>query len=198
MQLFIIRHGQSEADLLGVHEGCADFSLTELGEEQARKMATYIAQDFAPDIIVTSPLKRAHRTAEILQEKVGCNLVVEEALMEYNNDVWTAMPCGAGDEKSSQSKDGPPLHGVNGGESELDFRNRIQKVLSKIIHEYKERKRVAIVAHDDTISHLLKVCFGLPTQSNIIFGTGDTGIHRVDIHGNEKVVYFMNRLEHLD
>lgn len=198
MQLFIIRHGQSEADLLGVHEACADFSLTELGEEQARKMATYIAKDFAPDIILTSPLKRAHRTAEILQQKVGCNLVVEEALMEYNNDALTVMPCDEGTGKNSQPKDGRPPHVVNGGESEHDYQNRIQKVLSKIIHEYKERKRVAIVAHDGTISHLLKVCFGLPTQSNIIFGTGDTGIHRVDIHGNEKVVYFMNRLEHLD
>ena len=31
MKLLIIRHGQSEADLLDVHEGRADFPLTALG-----------------------------------------------------------------------------------------------------------------------------------------------------------------------
>ncbi|MDP4164007.1 MAG: phosphoglycerate mutase family protein, partial [Bacillota bacterium] len=38
MELLLIRHGQSEADLLGVHEGKADFPLTELGQQQAKKM----------------------------------------------------------------------------------------------------------------------------------------------------------------
>ena len=34
MELLIIRHGQSEADLLGRHEGRADYELTELGIKQ--------------------------------------------------------------------------------------------------------------------------------------------------------------------
>jgi broad specificity phosphatase PhoE len=33
--LFIMRHGQSEADLLDRYEGRADFPLTDLGREQA-------------------------------------------------------------------------------------------------------------------------------------------------------------------
>ena len=36
MKLLVIRHGESEADLLDVHEGRADFSLTERGLRQAR------------------------------------------------------------------------------------------------------------------------------------------------------------------
>ena len=37
--ILLIRHGESEADLLKVHEGRADFSLTEQGKQQAAAMA---------------------------------------------------------------------------------------------------------------------------------------------------------------
>lgn len=39
MRLLIIRHGESEADLLNVHEGRADFALTKTGLAQAERMA---------------------------------------------------------------------------------------------------------------------------------------------------------------
>lgn len=35
MKLLIVRHGESEADILKVCEGWADFSLTERGNKQA-------------------------------------------------------------------------------------------------------------------------------------------------------------------
>jgi 2,3-bisphosphoglycerate-dependent phosphoglycerate mutase len=39
LELLLIRHGQSEADLLDVHEGRADFPLTGLGRRQAGLLA---------------------------------------------------------------------------------------------------------------------------------------------------------------
>lgn len=39
MRLLLLRHGQSEADILKVMEGRADFSLTDKGKIQARKAA---------------------------------------------------------------------------------------------------------------------------------------------------------------
>ncbi len=91
MELLIIRHGESEADLLGVHEGRADFPLTMLGEKQAKRMATYIEQHYPPNIILSSPLIRAKRTANILQESIGCELIVEKDLMEFNNGVLAGL-----------------------------------------------------------------------------------------------------------
>lgn len=91
MELLIIRHGQSEADLLGVHEGRADFPLTELGKEQAKRMAEYVAIHYPPDIILSSPLKRAQSTAFILQKTVACQLVEDSNLMEFNNGVLAGL-----------------------------------------------------------------------------------------------------------
>ena len=38
MRILVIRHGESEADILNVHEGRADFNLTEKGNRQASAM----------------------------------------------------------------------------------------------------------------------------------------------------------------
>ena len=38
MQILLIRHGESEADILNVHEGRADFELTEKGESRCKDL----------------------------------------------------------------------------------------------------------------------------------------------------------------
>lgn len=46
MQLIVIRHGQSEADVLHVHEGRADFALTQTGHAQAARLAEYLKEHY--------------------------------------------------------------------------------------------------------------------------------------------------------
>ena len=55
MKLLIIRHGESEADILRVHEGRADFNLTERGHKQAEAMANYVAENFEIKSYITVP-----------------------------------------------------------------------------------------------------------------------------------------------
>ncbi|WP_241973191.1 histidine phosphatase family protein, partial [Bacillus cereus] len=38
MQILLIRHGESEADILNVHEGRADFELTKKGRQQVQRL----------------------------------------------------------------------------------------------------------------------------------------------------------------
>ena len=59
MILLVIRHGESEADILDVHEGRADFELTQKGHRQAAAMAKYVAGNFQLIRIYSSTLKRA-------------------------------------------------------------------------------------------------------------------------------------------
>ena len=66
MKLLIVRHGESEADILKVCEGWADFSLTERGNKQALKTGKWIVDHYNIDKIYTSTLKRARETAHYL------------------------------------------------------------------------------------------------------------------------------------
>ena len=197
VELIIIRHGQSEADLLGVHEGRVDFPLTVLGEQQARKMANYVAANYAPDIIVTSPLKRASKTAQILREAVGCELQYFDELMEYNNGILAGMDRKEAAINYPLPKNGRPIHmEIVGGESELQLRQRAEYMFYKILHDYKEFQRVAIVSHGGFISNFMKVFFKQHSES-IIFATGDTGIHLVEITEDKRIIRFLNKQNHL-
>ncbi|MFJ7972857.1 histidine phosphatase family protein [Psychrobacillus sp. NPDC096389] len=198
MEILVIRHGQSEADLLGVHEGRADFSLTVLGEQQAKKMAAYVASHFPPDIIFTSPLKRARNTASMLQEVVGCDLQVENDLMEFNNGVLAGLSRKEAAIKYPLTSSGRPIHiPIENGESELEFRFRAENVFNKIVHDYQDYQRVALVSHGGLISRLLQTFLQLPNTSGCMFATGDTGIHLLEIKKGSRLIKFLNKQEHL-
>ena len=75
MRLLVVRHGQSEADILKVCEGRADFSLTKLGHERVEKTAEYISENYKVDKIYSSTLKRAMQTAEHVAKKAILKLI---------------------------------------------------------------------------------------------------------------------------
>lgn len=197
MKLFIIRHGQSEADLLNVHEGRADFSLTSLGIYQAEHMAEWMKQHFIVDKIYSSTLTRAKQTAEILQRRADCELLYKDELMEWNNGFIAGLPF---EEAAIQypKKMNLPVHAsIYDQESLLDFRFRAEQILSQIIYENEADATIAIVRHGKMIRELYMAFLELPVQSNVYLHTGDTGIHYWAMQKNQKHVVWANRMEHL-
>ncbi|TFB14250.1 histidine phosphatase family protein [Filobacillus milosensis] len=198
MQIIVIRHGQSEADITGVHEGRADFPLTSLGTEQARSMAHYLAEQLPPELILTSPLKRAKKTAEILQEQIGCELIEESDLMEWNNGVLAGISKGEAAVKYPLPEGGRPYHvPIEKGESELYLRFRAERVFHNIITNHKNLERVAVVSHGGLISNFIKAFIKQPNDDQTIFPTGDTGIHLLEANDESRIVRFLNNQRHL-
>jgi broad specificity phosphatase PhoE len=67
MEIYIARHGQNEDNVQGILNGHRDRPLTELGREQARESAVNIIEhNLNFDVVLTSPLLRAHETADII------------------------------------------------------------------------------------------------------------------------------------
>ena len=93
MDLLILRHGQSEWNALGKWQGQADPPLTELGEQQAASAAQqllHIGENF--DAIVSSDLKRAHHTAEIIALLLGGGKVtVHSEFRERAAGIWQGL-----------------------------------------------------------------------------------------------------------
>lgn len=82
--LYFVRHGESELNHQRRYSGRIDTPLTEHGEVQAREAAKQISVD-SIDLIVSSPLRRAHRTAEIIAETIGYpteNILVNDLFVE--------------------------------------------------------------------------------------------------------------------
>jgi 2,3-bisphosphoglycerate-dependent phosphoglycerate mutase len=71
-RLILLRHGQSTWNLENLFTGWTDVGLTDLGEQEAREAGRLIVNEgLDPDILHTSVLVRAIRTAELTLEEIG-------------------------------------------------------------------------------------------------------------------------------
>lgn len=196
MRLLIIRHGESEADILGVHEGWADFELTERGHRQARAMAEYVKEKYSPSVIYCSTLTRARQTAEHLSKAVGTPIIFNERLMEFNNGLIAGMERSLAREKYPPRFDLPVHMSVYEQESSLEFQFRADYMLSLILSESKPEDTVAVVTHGGTINRLYRSFLRLPIDSDCVFPTGDTGIHEWYIGKGQRRVTMANFTAH--
>lgn len=161
MTLLIIRHGESEADILNVHEGRADFELTARGLKQAKAMAEYVAKNYNISKIYCSTLKRALQTAKQLQKACGAPLLPDKMLMEFNNGLIAGLSRQEAAEKYPYIEVAPH-EAVYEQESALEFRFRADFMLSKIISETDDDKTAAVVTHGGMINQLYQSFLRLP------------------------------------
>ncbi|MGH0604059.1 histidine phosphatase family protein [Bacillus mycoides] len=194
MQILLIRHGESEADILNVHEGRADFELTEKGRQQVQRLVQKVKAEFPPDFIWASTLKRARETAETLAEAIQCPIQLEEELMEFNNGVQAGLSF-----EEAKKYPGPKfLHDrFENGESFIEFRMRIEGIFSKIVTE-NTYDRIAIVAHGGVINSILRAFFQMPISMDYYFKMGDTGISLIELTDKQKTIHFINDTNHLE
>ena len=86
-EIYLIRHGESQANERDVFLGHGDLDLTEKGKKQAELTAEYLkACHF--DVIYSSDLLRAYHTAEATAKKVGLPIVKDERLREIDAGEW--------------------------------------------------------------------------------------------------------------
>ena len=196
MRILVIRHGESEADLLDVHEGRADFALTERGHRQAEAMANYVADNYDISKIYASTLTRAKQTAQHLSDKTGISIVFDENLMEFNNGLLAGLPRAVVREKYPEVPDLPIDKAVYGQESQVEFRQRAESALSRIINEAENDETVAVVSHGGMINQLYRSFFNMPVDCIYFFNTADTGIHIWSLTDKERRVIKANFDEH--
>jgi len=88
-RLLVLRHGQSEWNAQGRWQGQADIALTPEGIQQAQQAALKLGKF---DLIATSSLQRALRTAQIIAEhKNMSNLHIDDRLKESHIGPWQGL-----------------------------------------------------------------------------------------------------------
>ncbi len=89
--IYLIRHGESEANETAVFAGSAEYFLTKKGIKQAEVTAKVLSK--APvTAIYSSPLLRARRTAEPFSSAFHCPVIVDNELREVFCGDWERMP----------------------------------------------------------------------------------------------------------
>ncbi len=203
MKILVIRHGQSEGDILKRIEGRADYNLTDLGLKQAELMADWIAENYKIDKIFSSPLKRASQTADMLSKRTKIDVVYDDDLMEWNIGIVGGLLI---QEVASKYPDFGyfdtkryPHTVVYEQESLIQLRMRAETVLSRILNENPPDSTIAVVSHGLFIRNLGYSFLRLPATSNAIyFPIGDTGIHEWRTDGNSRGIIHVNLQKHLE
>ena len=200
MEVLIVRHGESTADLEDRHEGRADFPLTERGCQQANLVAEWIKDNYKIDTILSSPLKRAAKTAEYISDATETEIIYHKELMEWDNGLLAGLYRSEANEKFPLPKGGRKSHDEFAeSESYINFRARAETFWSKFLHKYEnqEDKTICIVSHGGMINMLFRSLMMLPMNNDIVLNTGDTGVHLWKLNGNEKRIIFSNKQDHL-
>ena len=196
-KLLLIRHGESEADILKVHEGRADFPLTENGHRQAAAMGKWVAERYKIDMIFASTLRRAAQTAEYLSTAAQVPIVFDEDLMEFNNGLLAGLPFDEAAVRYPRIENLPPDQSVYGQETQYEFRARAERALARCLSQIPDGAIAAVVSHGGMINQLFAALIGLPPASAQRFLTGDTGIHLWILTEDGPRLMFANKQEHL-
>lgn len=153
-KIYLARHGQDQDNANRILNGHRDQSLTEIGISQAKEVAQKIKEvDLKFDIIFSSPLQRAFKTAEIIAETLGnTSPIKEELLIERDFGIMTGKPVSSIIEICSpniiETEEINYFLSPEGAETFQDLISRGKKLLDKLNDNYHD-KNILLVTHGD-------------------------------------------------
>ena len=161
MKLLLIRHGESEDDILNAYGGWAEFHLTANGKKQLEKTAESISElGVTFEKILSSPLLRAQESAAIISKKINAHVELFEYVKERNT---YGIMCGM--VKAEARIKYPWLVAayengdyVDGSEREEDTVTRAKKAFDLI--KARPEKNLAVLTHGVFLKALLPVILG--------------------------------------
>lgn len=137
--IYIVRHGQTDWNVEGRNQGRTDIELNETGIKQAKETATKLkGKKF--DMVFSSPLKRAYKTAQIICNN---NIIVDDRLIERCNG---SLEGKLKSEYEGKVNFADPNENKYGIETLTEFRKRIYDFFSDILTKYPQ-KEILVVTH---------------------------------------------------
>jgi broad specificity phosphatase PhoE len=129
--VYVLRHGETDWSANGRHTGVTDIPLTPDGEQQARRAGMVLSElrgtDVPPALVLSSPRKRALRTAELAGLDVD---EVTDELAEWNYGEYEGLTTEAIREKVPNWT--VWTHPIPGGESAQQVAERASTLLDRV------------------------------------------------------------------
>ena len=156
MKIYVTRHGQTDWNVQGKTQGRADIELNEVGIKQAKQTKEEL-KNIDIDLIICSPLKRAKKTAEIINEGRNIPIIFERNFGEFEGEKI----------KFDEFWDYNAHPRYQRAETIQEIISRISNFLDKIKEEYKD-KNVLLVTHGG-VSIAINCYFkGIPEDGKLI------------------------------
>ncbi len=174
VELWLVRHGETEWSLSGAHTGTTDIPLTDHGRKRAEELRDYLKNTEFTKVFV-SPAQRAQETCQIAG--FGSQAITVDNLHE-----WDYGEAEGKTTKDMRAKYGPEWSVWNnrllGGEEVEAVGRRADEVIRQAGEGAKEGDKVALFAH----AHILRIVaarwIGLEASGGQYFslGTGSVSV----------------------
>ncbi len=161
-RLFLVRHGATVLTAEDRFAGATDAPLSDVGREQARRLADRLA-DEPITAIIASPLGRTVETASILAAPHGLEVQKRAELREISHGRWEQLTRREVEERfpdeAAAWEQDPFTFAPTGGESGLMVTARALPAVIDIVRAHAG-ERVVVVSHKATIRLLLSSLLG--------------------------------------
>jgi ribonuclease H / adenosylcobalamin/alpha-ribazole phosphatase len=195
----LLRHGQTELSTERRFAGRGDIPLTREGVRQAELAARRLAA-IGASVVITSPLQRARRSAEVVAETAGIPLVVYDELVEADFGSWQGLTFGEAAKKWPDelaawmaSPDAAPPD----GESFAMVAMRVLDGLDRLMADYQHQTTI-VVSHVTPIKTLVCRALLAPPEAMFRMNLDVASLCHIDCFDNgSAVVRTLNDTAHL-
>ena len=159
MKIKFVRHGETDLNYpVRRMQGISDYDLNINGIKQAENIRNKLAEENF-DIIISSPLKRAKHTPEIINKFKKIEIIYDDRIIERNygqleGQLFNTEYCNL--DYDFESIGGEPID---------IYKSRLKDFILEIKKKYYEKK-VLVVAHNGVISVLSCILEGEPEDKN--------------------------------
>ena len=183
--LFVVRHGETAANVAGQLLGRADPPLTEVGAAQARALAAALP---LPHLVISSPLRRARDTAAAF----GVDVVVDERWNELDYGQFdglhpSVVPAATWQQWRAETAFAPP-----GGESLDQLGERVRSACTSLIAEASSAV-VVVVTHVSPIKAAIAWTLGVSDAVAWRLWVEDASVSRIDMEPTGPTLRWFNR-----
>jgi probable phosphoglycerate mutase len=195
-----IRHGESEANSLGLFAGHLNVPLTALGRRQAALTREFLKGE-AFDLAVASPLLRAYETGSIALGDRALPLLPVEGLREIDGGLWEGLAFAELPSKYPESyavwKNTVGLARPDGGERVADLGERVWETVKRLAKEHPCR-RVLLASHATPIRMLRVKSLGLtPAEAHNVPWPSNASVSIFEVEGDSITCAAYDVCEHI-
>ncbi len=204
MRIYLVRHGQNEDNARGILNGHRDLPLTTLGISQAQETGNKIKEmGLQFDVVLSSPLVRAYRTAQIISEcSNNPEPLILHSLIERDFGIMSGKRacdiekmCG-----SEVIRTDTVTYFISpvGAESFDDSVRRAKRVLSYLQSTYEHRD-ILLVSHGDFGKMLYAAYYDVPWREVLTqfhFGNSEILLLSRDSTAEDAHIFHLKQYNH--
>lgn len=198
-KIYLIRHGETEANNTFKFQGHIDNPLNAKGISQAQELGKYY-EGIKLDRIYSSSMRRARQTAEPLGLYHNLDVEPLDELKEICFGDWEGL--GYEEIKNTWGDqvdlffNRPGDCRVPNGESFADVAKRVKRVFDKIINTNKEQN-IAIVSHGGVVRVQICLLLGLDLNKLWLFNVGNASTTCISSWENRFSIEYTNNTSYL-